>query len=409
MKYGLGGLNSKFNPTQNNSFNTNLSNALTNLITVGRVKSIVLDETHPRFKELGGYKALGTIEIDNVELPNPLGSIYQTARPVFANITNYPLIDEIVFLLSLPNQSASSDPTKSTLYYISTISVWSHPHCNPIPYIPNINSSKPDTNNKNYQQVIAGSINKQTDQQKEYKLGNTFIERSNIHPLLSFEGDIIYEGRWGNSIRLGSTVPNKPNNWSITGSSGDPITILRNGQPTDNTKEGWEPIVEDINKDLSSIYLTSTQQVPLTTNSTYNSYSTPPTKPDQYQDKQIILNSGRLIFNSNKDHILLSSNKSINLNAVESVNIDTKTTVVDSKSVLLGGKDAKEPILLGDTTINLLTGLVDQLTKLSQALATVPTAAGPDVSPSALQLIPFLIDLKVKLETQTKSKISKTL
>jgi hypothetical protein len=42
------------------------------------------------------------------------------------------------------------------------------------------------------------------------------------------------------------------------GTNGDPITILRNGQGN-QTKEGWIPIVEDINNDNSSIYLTSTQ------------------------------------------------------------------------------------------------------------------------------------------------------
>ena len=34
----------------------------------------------------------------------------------------------------------------------------------------------------------------------------TFVEKSNIHPLLPFAGDIIHQGRWGNSIRFGSTA-----------------------------------------------------------------------------------------------------------------------------------------------------------------------------------------------------------
>jgi hypothetical protein len=44
--------------------------------------------------------------------------------------------------------------------------------------------------------------------------------------------------------------------------NGDPITILRNGQPTKTSPEGWIPITENINNDLSSIYLTSTQKIP---------------------------------------------------------------------------------------------------------------------------------------------------
>jgi hypothetical protein len=41
-----------------------------------------------------------------------------------------------------------------------------------------------------------------TDQSTEIFLGTTFKERSNIHPLLPFEGDVIQEGRWGNSILM---------------------------------------------------------------------------------------------------------------------------------------------------------------------------------------------------------------
>jgi len=411
MKYGLGGLNNRFNPSQNNNYNVNTSSEVKGIISVGRVKSIVLDDTHPRFEELGGYGALGTIEIDNVKIPSSVPTNkYPTAKPLFSNITSYPLINEIVFILALPDQSSSTNSNSTTSYYVSTVSTWTHPHCNPLPFVPNQQSAKPDNDSKRYYQVLAGSTNIIGDNTKEYKLGNTFVERSNIHPLLSFEGDIIYEGRWGNSVRLGSTVKNRPNNWSITGTDGDPILILRNGQPSDTSDEGWVPIVEDINKDLSSVYLTSTQQVPLTAASTnYNSYTTAPTKPDQYSDKQIILNSGRLVFNSNKDHILLSSNKSINLNAIESINIDTNNTIINSKSILLGGKTATESVLKGDTTIKLLTGLVDQLTALSIALQSIATPYGPAVNPAAAQLISYLSQLKIDLLTKTKSSISKTL
>ena len=149
-----------------------------------------------------------------------------------------------------------------------------------------------------------GNHRRVTDQSTEINLGNTFIERSNIHPLLPFEGDTIYEGRWGNSIRIGSTIKLKPpvnsslNNWSSVGTSGDPIMILRNGQGI-QTDQGWIPTTEDINNDESSIYLASTQKIPLKASSTnYTSYTNYiPQKPDQYAGKQIMVNSGRLVFN----------------------------------------------------------------------------------------------------------------
>jgi hypothetical protein len=405
MKYGLGGLNSKFNANSNNNFNINTYNNLQQIIIPVRVKNVILDDLNPKFKEYGEWNGIGVIEYSNID--NLESSIDGFAFPIYSNIKQYPLINEIIYLIDLPDTNIITFTSSVKKYYINTVNLWNHPHHNGFPANP---YDLPDSQNKDYNQTTIGSVRRVTDQSTDIFLGDTFKERSDIHPLLSFEGDIIYEGRWGNSIRLGSTVKNRSNNWSNTGVDGDPILILRNGQPSDVTKDGWVPIIEDINKDLSSIYLTSTQQLPLQiASSNYNSYNTSPTSPDQYSEKQIILNSGRLVFNSNKDHILLSSNKSINLNAVESINIDTKTTILNSNSILLGGKDATEPVLLGDITIELLVGLVDQLTALSIALQSVTTSAGALVAPAAQQLIPYLNKLKTQLTTTTKSKISKTL
>jgi len=409
-KEGQNAINNTYNPIAYSNILTNIENEKLGTIKAVRIKSIILTSDHPRYEELGGPNSIGTILYDdNIEIPNINNniSLFQYARPLYSNIKNYPLINELVYVINLPSTNIGTNTALKTTYYINTIALWNHPHHNAYPDTPN---ALPDSQNKDYNQTTVGSVRRVTDQSTEIFLGDTFKERSNIHPLLPFEGDVIYEGRWGNSIRLGSTVKNRPNNWSITGTDGDPILILKNGQPSDISNEGWIPVIENINKDLSSIYLTSTQQVPLAAASiNYNSYGTAPTKPDQYQDRQIILSSGRLVFNSNKDHILLSSNKSINLNAIESVNIDTNNTILNSKSILLGGKTATESVLKGDTTIDLLTGLVDQLTALSIALQSVTTPAGPAVAPAATQLISYLSQLKINLESTTKSKISKTL
>jgi hypothetical protein len=91
------------------------------------------------------------------------------------------------------------------------------------------------------------------------------------------------------------------------------------------------------------------------------------------------------------------------------VNIDTKQTIIKSDKVLLGGKDATESILKGDTTITILSDLLTELISLTQALASVTPQGGPLVSPASTQLLPELLSIKNRLETQTKSNISKTL
>ena len=391
--YGFAALNQQLNANANNGFNVANAISQANLIRAVRVLSIVLDTTHPRFQELGAWNGLGIIEYEDVNNPLPSPSL-PTARPLAGNFKNLPLINEVVYLIGLPNTEIETISSNTVEYYVNIVSLWNHPHHNAFPTAPN---ALPPTQQKDYVQTTGGNVRRVTDQSTEIYLGKTFIERSNIHPLLPFEGDILYEGRWGNSIRIGSTVKNTSNNWSSVGTNGDPIMILRNGQGI-QTAEGWVPTVEDINNDNSSIYQTSTQKIPLKASSiNYLSYkSNPPQSPDQYAGKQIIINSGRLVFNSTLDHILLSSKKSINLNAVENVNIDSPNTTIQSEKVYLGSKNATESVLLGNSTISTLNNLIDNLNSFLQICSTVvATAPGTPIVPLNLAANQLSIQLKV--------------
>jgi len=381
-----------------------------------RVKSIVLNDKHPRFKELGEWNALGAIEFELVNNPLINNTVFPVAYPLYPNIKNYPLLNEIVFITFLSNIGIGDNNVSQRPYYISIVALWNHSHQNAYPTISN---TVPPSQNKSYSQIEAGSPRVTSNDPTQINLGETFNEKSNIHPLLPFEGDIIHEGRWGNSIRLGSTVKSTPNNWSNIGKNGEPLIIIRNGQGVQNN-EGWVPITEDINNDNSSIYLTSDQQIPIIVKSKdYTSYSgTPPTLPNEFKGTpQIILNSGRLVFNANDDHILLSSAKSINLNSQESVNIDTKKFVTQADEIYLGKEGlATEPLLLGNATVDLLNSLVQSLETLSDALknagfsqlATIdPSAQGPTsanlfaINIAAASLSKTLTGLKTQLDAGT--------
>ena len=391
----------------------NLGKIQTNpTLTPVRVKSILLNESHPRFKELGGWNALGLIEYDSVINPQPstTSGKYSIAYPLNPNLKNYPLINEIVFIVDLPNTSIGTASSSTQSYYMGVTSVWNHPHQNAYPS----NSNEPaPPQQKTYVETQAGSVVTPQNNPTQVFLGTTFKERGNIHPLLPFEGDVIQEGRWGNSIRFGSTVKNQPNNWSAVGNDGDPIIILRNGQPNNVSKEGWIPITEDINNDLVSIYATSTQQIPLNASSTsYTSYkSDAPVVPNKYSGNQLIVSSGRLVFNSTTDHILLSAKKTINLNAITSVNIDAPDTIIQSNNIYLGSKDATQPVLLGNTTVQLLNQLITNLNAFMNICSTaVSTAPGSPLGPlnmAASQMITTLNQLQANLEG-TKSKYVKT-
>ena len=303
-----------------------------------------------------------------------------TAFPLFANIKTYPLVNEVVFLVSGPSGDYSSNSSKVKYYYLSTLNIWNSIHVNPTPNP--YENLKPSSQNKSIAEVEAGSTNKSDEvDTNQFKPGTYFTEKSDIYPLYPFEGDVIYEGRFGNSIRLGSTdiannnnTPISLNNWSVSGSNGDPILILRNGQNPELKGPAQNTIVEDINKDLSSIYITSTQQIPLVVSSQndYLSYGeNKPSSPNQYAGAQVVLNSGRLLFNTTQDHLMFSSKKSINLNSIEGVNVDTVgPVVIEAPEIKLGSNDAEESVLLGDSTVDLLQNLISDLVSLTKIMGS---------------------------------------
>ena len=368
-----------------------------------RVVDIVLNETHPRFGEVGEWNGIGTIFYNSVTDPTTQNNTDNQAKPAFSNIKQFPLINEVVYLFSLPLPTSQEEPDNAGNYYFTPINIWNSQHHNAVPNGLILNAEQaPD-----YSSTRAGLVRRVQDEGTEIFLGNTFIEEPDIHPLLPFEGDLIYEGRWGNSIRFSSTVSGSSNDWSVTGSNGDPITIIRNGQNPNILTDGWVPTVENINGDLSSIYLTSTQKLPLQASSiNYNSYpSNPPTTPNQFAGKQLILTSGRLVFNTTTDHLLLTSKKSINLNAIEGVYLDTPSVVLNSTSIKLGSKDATESLMLGDKTVTLLNDVLTQLISVVNdlgQLAAKPIIGGAAPDP---KLIATTARAKIKL-TNSKNKLN---
>jgi len=362
-------------------------------IISARVISIILDDTHPLFNDYGQWDSIGTIFYDNVKSPTPYLpvkdpeseslSFYPTAKPLFPQYKALPLINEIVVLVQASSLASVTATSAQNWYYISTVNIWNSQQQNVLPdqiY----NQYLSDNQSKTPQEVAAGSPQIENSSNLNLEIGSTFVTKKYIYPLRPYEGDVIQEGRWGNSIRLGSTVTGSDNLWSNTGNNGDPITLIRNGQ-YGIIQEPGEYILENINLDDSSIYLTSNQQIPLKAASSndYLSYSSnPPTLPSEYSGKQIILNSGRLVFNSDLDHILLSSQKSINLNSQLSVNIDARSEfVVQTPSVYLGDTQNAQPLVLGNDLVDLLTDLVSDIDSLSTSLSN--QINGPDGTPLA--------------------------
>lgn len=364
-------------------------------LTVARVKDINLNSNSELFPETGEWSGIGTINFTPVKSASNQSSgnnVLQLATPLFPNIKNYPLVNEYVLIIKGPSNVNPGVGSELKDYYIN-ISLWNNPHFNAFPADLNDDNTISPSLDKSNTSIEAGNVQRPPTQKQSIDLngnsGGLFEEKGDIQPILSFAGDNVFEGRFGNSIRLGNTSKSNgtiKNNWSEGNNTenGDPITIFKNGQPKANNP-GFLPITEDINVDPTSIYLTSTQKLPIdisvarknegeeSTIPYSNIIKSVPKSPKSFNKPQIVLNSGRLLFNTNIDSILFSAQKSIVLTSIEDLGIQSQTknvNIISDKGIVsLGQQNAKESAILGDSFITDFSALVDQLKTLCSAIS----------------------------------------
>jgi len=362
--------------------------------SIGKVFAVIMDEHTPSsevFEKYGGWDGLGTVfyldypnykDVSNVRL-----SDCKIAKNLYPNQKFFPLREELILLFDAPSRNTQDNKYKVEKYYLSVINLWNNNHHNSTPA-----RSTP-----------------------EIKLGGTFTENPNINPLLPFEGDSIFEGRTGNSLRFSSTTKynNRENWWSRTGDNGDPITILSNGHSYNS--KSLKPYVEDIDKDASSLVLTSTQTTPISVrpfsfNTVFN-----PADPKLFLNSQAILTGDRVILNAKTDKVLLygqgiglSSETTIYLNA-------DKEIVLDAPKVHLGTSNGElpiEPVLLGHQTVELLSTLIKELkdlsTTLSSAQSTPPGTPIIQINQAGITLYTALELLTTRTNNLKKLKSTKS-
>lgn len=315
------------------------------------------------------------------------------ARALDANIKNIPIEGEVVLLTKGPTAYNSAGRSGQEYYYTNPISIQSSVHHNGIP---GVTEYLPDTTPNNSQTRTSASdgVPVKTSKKVSVKttIDTTFPERNDVYPVQPYSGDIIIEGRWGQSIRFGSTVderrlyPIKPYWKKGLGETGNPILIISNGtNPV--KKPANEFILENPNEDDSSIWMTSGQEVRFTPASTamtsIKSKSVDLFNKNNFAGNQVIISSDRLIFNAKKQEIIAFAKESIGLSSQKAVSIDAGQVVEMESSKISLGVDAVSPVLLGDRTLNWLGKLCDIIDKLIGHITseTHPTGTGPSGIP----------------------------
>lgn len=93
-----------------------------------------------------------------------------------------------------------------------------------------------------------------------------------------------------------------------------------------------------------------------------------------YKDNQIILSSGRVLIHSKDDSTLIFGKKSIALSSLGTVNFDVSNRVIINSPKIELGYEAEtigQPILLGNSTVQLLNRMIKMLGALSVALGQI--------------------------------------
>jgi hypothetical protein len=201
---------------------------------------------------------------------------------------------------------------------------------------------------------------------------NTPDDNISTKPISSaqmYPGDHMLQGRWGNTIRLGSTVKSNSNSvtptWTGNTNNPDPIIILSN---TKNNRSGKQFVVENIDSDYSSLWLTSTQNI---SNFTTNN----PLRKSKTNGSSLIGSADKIILKSKDDVVALDSNKAIELNA---------------PVISMGTNQDKEPVLHSTAIIEIIGELIKIL--------SAGTKKG-----DRLLLRPQLVPLLWKLYTQAEN------
>lgn len=226
-------------------------------LTMARVSYVLLDDSNKeKFNNLGGWKAIGTIECRPfINFNNPQSDPV-IARPISSNITRYPLVNEIVILRVFVSKQAqnSFDNYKPEVYYTDIISLFNATEENAAP-------------DESYLKL---------NPNEKYVTGK-YSPSGEVKRLIKAPGDITIEGRRGNSIRFGSNMEGFRTPW--VAKKNNPILVVSNNQA--KTADASARF-ESINDDGSTLMMMSGHNVSFQpASSNFDSYNTIVTIPEK--------------------------------------------------------------------------------------------------------------------------------
>jgi len=207
------------------------------------------------------YKDIGCLRFrafKGFEFPNDL------AYPLYSNIKNYPVFGEMVHVI-----------------IVGKVAYWMTP----------INQKRDVNNNSSI--GMTGAFPLKQGKDTIYNLTKGFQPTTKARPTRQVAGDIVFEGRTGQSIKLGMNKPYMVGKALVS----QPIIKLRLSNANEDVDARYKPKEENISDDAASIYLTYDEEISLApARLIYNDDNK--MTPTVHTGKQIILDSDSIVFNT---------------------------------------------------------------------------------------------------------------
>ena len=263
-------------------------------------------KTNPnkRYPDRGDFP-LGTIKLRSLSSNQAASDFY--AYPAF-NSTTIPLLGELVTCFSTVSDYGDGLHKEQAWFYISPINLHGNVNLNPTGLLYTIPAGGRSNNYTSTAAPKNADIN-------DYKPGENFTENATVKNIQPYEGDVLLQGRFGQSLRFGSTVTGNLSQyaekswWSNGTTNGSPITIISNGHKGQGGPNKY--IIEDPETTKSILILSSDQKLKFTPSQKQIGIGVTPIAT--YNKSQCIISSDRLIFNSKLDEIILSGKKTVNV------------------------------------------------------------------------------------------------
>ena len=271
----------------------------------------------------------------------------QNVIPANNNFKQLPVIGENVLIFLGYNEETKNDQGDQPPTETDTITRYEQWY-----YLNPVNIRFNITENKSY----SNSSDKLYPPTKDEEFENQ-TKQIDIVPLQPYVGDILLEGRWGNTMRLGSTSKYNSKIYSVEQpwkgkKESDSIIILSNSKetkPRSGNDDSKKFRIENIEEDRSCLYLTTTQKLTnfkLGTKNKKNPLSKFKSE-SEFQTSQFIGVADRVVLQAKTDVVVLDSPKAIVLNT--------------TGYIKFGNDKADQPLVHGRILYQILQKILNQL------------------------------------------------